>query len=122
MEPFGDKIDRLHALREEKRLLEDQIKDINKRMDDLENMLMLEMQTQGVEKLTSKRATVYVSTSIKPQIQDWDAFVEYMAENRLFHLIERRPSSSGCRELFEKQGVIPGIVPFTLRKLGIRSL
>jgi hypothetical protein len=119
---MGGKIDRLHELREQKRRLEEEIKDLNSQMGDLENMLMLEMQQQGVTKLTGMMATVSVNESVKPQVEDWDAFMDYLTANRLYHLVDRRPSSTGCRELFEKQGQIPGIVPFTLRKLSCRSL
>ena len=75
MDSIGDKIDRLHELREQKRQLEEQIKDIGVQMGDLENMLMLDMENQGVTKLTSKKATVFVNESVKPQLEDWEAFM-----------------------------------------------
>lgn len=121
MESIGDRIDRLHELREQKRSKEDEIKDLNSQMADLENIIMLEMQNQSVEKLTSPKATVYLNRSVKPQIEDWDAFLDYVSESRQFQLLERRVSSSGFKEMLEHGRPVPGLVPFTLVKLGIRS-
>ena len=122
MSTVGAKIDALHALREEKRLLEEQVKAKAQEIDLAENDLIEQMDQQNITKSTGSKATVSISTSVKPSVEDWDAFYAYIHKNKYYHLLERRPSVTGCRELFDTKGKIPGVVPFTQRKLNIRSV
>lgn len=122
MSTIGAKIDQLHALREQKRALEEQIKQLSGQMDVLENDLIDQMDTEGVSKSTGNSATVSITTSDKPSVEDWDAFYAYIHRHKYYHLLERRPSVTSWRELMETKGKIPGVVPFTQRKLNIRSV
>ena len=122
MSTVGAKIDALHALREEKRQLEELLKAKAREIDLAENDLIEQMDQQNITKSTGSKATVSISTSVKPSVEDWDAFYAYIHKNKYYHLLERRPSVTGCRELFDTKGKIPGVVPFTQRKLNIRSV
>ena len=122
MSTVGGKIDALHALREEKRQLEELLKAKAQEIDLAENDLIEQMDQQNITKSTGSKATVSISTSVKPSVEDWDAFYAYIHKNKYYHLLERRPSVTGCRELFDHKGAIPGVVPFTQRKLNIRSV
>jgi len=122
MATIGDKIDELHGLREQKRKLEEQVKQIAHKMEAVELELLDSMDKQGITKSTGASATVSVTDSIKPSVDDWDEFYKYIHRHRYYHLLERRPSVTGCRELLETKGKIPGVVPFTQRKLNLRSL
>lgn len=122
MSTVGAKIDVLHALREEKRQLEELLKAKAQEIDLVENDLIEQMDAQNITKSTGSKATVSISVSVKPSVEDWDAFYAYIHRNKYYHLLERRPSVTGCRELFDHKGAIPGVVPFTQRKLNIRSV
>ena len=122
MSTVGAKIDALHALREEKRQLEELLKAKAQEIGRAENDLIEQMDQQNITKSTGSKATVSISTSVKPSVEDWDAFYAYIHKNKYYHLLERRPSVTGCRELFDHKGAIPGVVPFTQRKLNIRSV
>lgn len=122
MSTIGVKIDQLHALREQKRALEEQIKQLSEQMNELENQLIDQMDKEGVTKASGRAATVSIITSVKPSVEDWDAFYAYIHRHKYYHLLERRPSVTGCRELLETKGKIPGVIPFTQRKLNIRSI
>lgn len=119
---LGTKIDDLHAKRELKRELEKQVAAISKEMDDIENLLIDQMDQEGVTKSTGSVATVAISTSIKPSVDNWDDFYKFIHRFKYYHLLERRPAVNGCRELLETKGKIPGVVPYTHRKLNIRSV
>ena len=122
MSTVGVKIDALHALREEKRQLEELLKAKAQEIDLVENDLIEQMDQQNITKSTGSKATVSISMSVKPSVEDWDVFYAYIHKNKYYHLLERRPSVTGCRELFDHKGAIPGVVPFTQRKLNIRSV
>lgn len=122
MSTIGAKIDQLHNLREQKRQLEEQVKQLQAKMAELENDLIEDMDKQGVSKSTGTLATVSISSNVRPSVDDWDAFYAYIHRHKYYHLLERRPSVSGCNELLETKGKIPGVVPFTQRKLNLRSI
>ena len=114
---LGEHVDKLHALREEKRALENALKEKEREMAEVETNLMAMMTQAGVDKVSSSKATVSISESTKPSVENWDEFVEYIYENRYIHLMDKRASVTGCRELFDKYGRIPGVVPYVQRKL-----
>lgn len=118
---IGARIDSLQRMREEKRRLEEEIKRISREMTDAERELIREMDMEGLTKSTGSLASVSISTSIKPSVEDWDDFYEFIHRTKMYHLLERRPSVTGCRELFESKGSIPGVVPFQLRRLNLRT-
>ena len=116
-DPLGKQVDHFFLLRERKRQLERQLEELEAEIRFKEMELMASMDAQGISKVTGMSATVSVSESVKPSVEDWTEFEEYIHANRYFHLLERRPSVLGCRELFEKNGRIPGVVPYIQRKL-----
>ncbi len=122
MSTIGVKIDQLHTLREQKRQLEEQVKQLQGQMAELENELIEQMDKQGVSRSTGVNATVSISSSTRPSVDDWNAFYAYIRRHKYYHLLERRPSVSGCNELLETKGKIPGVVSFTQRKLNMRSV
>ena len=122
MSTVGAKIDALHALREEKRKIESKLSEKVSEIAALEGELMDQMDAQNITKSTGSSATVSISVSVKPAVEDWDAFYAYIHRHKYYHLLERRPSVTGCRELFDTKGVIPGVTPFTQRKLNVRSV
>lgn len=114
---LGYKADEFFYLRERKRELEAALEAVEHEMSDKEAELLAAMDAQGVSKISGKTSTISVSESVKPSVEDWSEFENYIHANRYFHLLERRPSVLGCRELFEKNGRIPGVVPYVQRKL-----
>lgn len=122
MSSIGASIDKMFALREKKREHEKQISEIEKEIGVIEQELILLMQKEGVDKATGKKASVSITTNIRPSVTDWDAFYSFIHRKKYYHLLEKRPSVTGCRELFETKGVIPGVVPFTKETLNLRTL
>lgn len=119
---LGHGIDKLWELREQKRALTKQIEDIDAQCNELELALLDRLDAEGTTKASSSRATVTATESVVPRLTDWDLFTSYILKTKMFHLLERRPSVSGCRELFEKKGMIPGVEPFKKRKLRLLTI
>lgn len=114
--------DEYFLLREQKRQHEEAIKQLSDKMSLVETKLLEQMDKEGITKATGKKATVSVSENIRPNVQDWDAFYAFIHKHKYYHLLERRPSVSGCQELFETKGRVPGVVPFTQRRINMRAL
>lgn len=121
METVNEKIDAMFKLREEIRKHEAKIKELTDQKSEIELLLLKQMDEQGLERAAGAKASVTVSESIKPSVEDWDLFYKYIHRMKMYHLLERRPSVSGCRELFEKRGKIPGVVPFKQRQVQMRT-
>ncbi len=121
-ETTGSLSDQYFMYREQKRTHEEAIKQLEDKMSLIETKLIEAMDADGITKATGKKATVSISEQIRPNVQDWDAFYAYIHKNKFYHLLDRRPSVSGCRELFETKGKVPGVVPFTARRINMRAL
>lgn len=65
----------------------------------------------GIEVTVSHDLRVAPKEEVYPQVEDWDAFYEYIKDNGYFHLLERRPTVLGFRELFNLGRQVPGVVP-----------
>jgi hypothetical protein len=121
MSTTGDLVDELVQLRAEKRELERLADEVGTRAKELELVLLERFDAEGVDSSRTGKATASLKISVVPTIEDWDAFADYVVKTRSTHLIERRASVSGCRELFEKGVPIPGVASFTKRSINIRT-
>lgn len=118
---IGAKIDARMKLVEQKDELNAQLKVLQAQIDELEGALLTQMDKEGTTNAGGKLATTVVSESVVPQVEDWDSFYKFIHRLKYYHLLERRPSVTGCRELFEKKGAIPGVQPFLKRTLRFTS-
>lgn len=121
---IGVQIDALFDLREKKRALEEQIKDLNVLIEQKEGVLYETMDLEETTKGAGRKASISLGTSLVPQITDWDEYWKYIRRNNAFELLERRPAVAAWREHASrrKDGMVPGTVPFEKRKLTLRAL
>lgn len=118
---LGLQIDALFKLRETLRGIQQQEKDQLALIEAAEVVLMETMKTEGVDKSTGKLATASISDVASANVVDWDLFGAYVLKNKYIHLLQRRISLPAVRELFETKGKVPGVEPFTQRKLNLRK-
>lgn len=118
---LGQITDKMHAVREAKRELQEQLKAIDEEYNQLELQLIEASDDQGTDRGAGALATYTVLERVVPQVENWDEFYDYISDNKYYHLLERRPSVTGCRELFESKGVIPGVQKFKKRTINLRT-
>lgn len=118
----GALIDSLSDIRTEKRDLAAKEKEINARYEAAQLQLLELMDAEGVTKSTGRNATASISESRQFNIEDFDAFMPYMAKTKQFHLVQRRLSAPAVRELWDKKGPVPGLTQYTKREIGLRDL
>lgn len=119
---LGLQIDALFKLREELRIRQAKVSEQEEKIRAAEVVLMETMTEQGVDKSTGKLATVSVSETITGNVVDWDVFGAYVIKHKYLHLLQRRVSDPAIRELFEKNRTVPGVEPFTKKRLNVRKL
>ena len=118
----GKLIDKMWELREKKRAQEAAAKDTATEIEALEAQLIEVMDKDGVVKSTGKKASAGITEQVRPDVKDWDVFYAYIHKNKFWHLLERRPSVTGCRELFETKGKVPGVEPYVKRTINLRTV
>lgn len=105
-----------------KKSLNSQVKDIEKQITIVEKELMSAMDADGVtEAGNTSIGKVSLSESTYPQVESWDVFGEFILTNRYLHLLERRPAVLAYRELLTLGRIVPGVLPFTKRKLTFKE-
>jgi hypothetical protein len=127
---LGQATDKMWQLREEKRVLEAQVKalelqikgDEDKKIIGLEGIIFGLLDAQDTRKAEGKKASVSIGESVVGNVVDWEAFWAWIAKTKNFHLIQKRTSDPGLRELWALKKATPGCQPFTKRTLSVRSL
>lgn len=122
MATIGELIDKLHAKRQEIAAHREQERELKKQEEEIEMQVISAMQEQDTTQGAGKLAQARVSEKLLPQVTDWDKFYQFIHQNRFYHLLQRRPSSTGCQELFDTQGDIPGVERFRKMQINLRSL
>jgi hypothetical protein len=119
---LGKLIDTQWELREEKRAAEEVVKAIEAKIAANESILFERLDAEDTIKGEGKSASASITSTTSFNITDFDAFAEYVRKNKYFHLFQRRVSETAAREIFESKGALPGLTPFTKRRINIRSL
>lgn len=119
---LGGQIDALNDLREEKRKLDAQLKDVEQRYEAAQQEVMALLEEQGADKATGKKATASITVAVVGNIEDRDALDAFMKKTGNFQLLQNRISLPAMRELLEKKGAIPGVSVFHKKTLNLRAL
>lgn len=118
----GAMIDALHAKREEIRKLTKEVDRLKLERDDLEHQLIETMDAQGVQMSRSEKATASISETLRPLVEDWNSFYDWIHRNKAYYMLERRPAAAAYRELMEqRKRPIPGVSSFTQRSVLLRT-
>jgi hypothetical protein len=120
---IGEMVDELHDLREQKRKLEAAVAEIEGKYQGIEEQLVAALDAQKVDATRGKKASCSISTTITAKVIDWDAVHAYIKKTGHFHLFQRRIADTAYRELLERGNKqVPGLEPFTKRRLNLKVL
>ncbi len=104
---IGQSIDALFNLREQKRELNQQIKEIDETYSQIESKLIATLQEQEMATGKSKLASATISTSIVPNVGDWEAFYKFIVDSNQPFLLEQRTSVTAYRDLLQAGEEVP---------------
>jgi hypothetical protein len=121
-ETIGSMTDQLFELRERKAELNKQISAIEAEYEEIEQRLIDKLKAEGTDRGGGKRANCSITTSVVANVEDWDALYPFIAKNKFWHLLQRRVSDPGMRELWEAGKKVPGVAQFTKTKLNFRVI
>jgi hypothetical protein len=119
---LGDLIDAMYGLRENKRLLEAELKVINEQLDTYDHLIQAKLDEAGTTMAKGLLGSASISEQKVYQIDSSAEFFAYVADNQAWHLVQRRPASNAIRELEAMGEEVPGITSFTKRSISLRKI
>jgi len=114
-------IDSLSALRSQKKHVESDLKTIEERIGGIEYDIMRAMDAEGITESKSAVGKVVVSESVYPKLEQWEKFADYVLSERALYLLEKRPAVLAYREQLTLGRAVPGILPYTKRKVTFKE-
>lgn len=119
---YKSMVEELRALKEQKEKKNEEIKAINGAITQVENMLLTELQSDGVDTISVNGVgTVYITTTDYPQVTDMDAFVNWCAENNRADMIQKRVSSTAFKQYLEETNEYPdGVNSYVKETVNLR--
>ena len=121
MDTLHDLIGDLASLRAEKKRLDFDLKLVEKQIRQKEHDVMDMMDDQQITESRSAAGKVTLSESVYPHVEDWDAFYHWIWEHQYFHFLEKRPTALAYREALDRNMPVPGVLPFTKRKITFKE-
>lgn len=114
-------ITHLRDLRTEKKRLDYEANEIAKRIAAVEHEIIDAMDDQQIIESKSQAGKVILGEAVYPQVQDWDAFHNWILENHYLHFLERRAAVLAYREALGQGIAVPGVLPYTKRKITFKE-
>lgn len=120
---LGEMGDEIYDLNAEIAKANEVVKQLDNKKRDLENELLLRMQDAGTDIVRGNKATISISETVRPQIQDFDAFATFAIRKKALHMFEKRISGAAYQEMKKLLGgkPIPGLTEFTSVRLNVRK-
>ncbi|RLC97857.1 MAG: hypothetical protein DRI46_12275 [Chloroflexi bacterium] len=108
----GAKVDKLFRLRERVRKANKAAKLLKADYDELEEDIIVSIQSTGSEIIRSRLATATVVPKDIPTVDDWAEFEKWMYENKALYIMQRRISPDPIKEIMDRSDgkPPPGIV------------
>jgi hypothetical protein len=106
-----DLVDGFIKLRNKKRQIEErhkaELKPIREMQERLEIAMLMLLNGDGAESIRTQHGTVYKITRTRTKVENWDEILDYIMQNNLEHMLEKRVSKSAIEEFLEANGSLP---------------
>ena len=116
-----DLIGQLGALRTEKKRLDYEARQVEEHIRHKEREIMEMMDAQEITESKSAAGKVSLGEAVYPQVDDWDSFGQWILDNGYIHFLEKRPAVLAYREALGQGIPVPGVLPYTKRKLTFKE-
>jgi len=108
----ANKVKELRTITDEIRTLNAQINDLKAQKSELEEEIIADMKESEMYLAQTPYGTVSIKETALASVKDWDAFEQYIYDNKALYLLQRRPSDPAYREEIDANGEIPGVETF----------
>lgn len=80
------------------------------------------LESLGIKEARNTTHSAAITEKVVPQVVNWEALYDYIHANKYYHLLQRRPSTTSCEELFAQGIEIPGVEKFKKVDISLRSI
>ena len=120
MSNIGTLIDGLYALRSRRLELTKEVENMKSQETTMRQQIIMELDNIGLAKASGTEATVGITMSIQPEIEDWDEVHKYIRELDRFDLLQKRISVVAWRDLINEEGtLVPGTLVTEVRDISL---
>lgn len=109
------------ALRETKRGIEQQLKELDALLATNEQAIIEVADELGLDRFAVGKLTFSISEQTVGNVEDWDDLYQFIRDNNAFYLLQRRLANAAYKEILDGGDNLPGVVPFTKRSLNMRK-
>ena len=110
-------IESLSTIKARKKELELDLKETEKEIAVVEGQIFAAMDAEGVVESKSAVAKVAITSAQYPQVEAWPKLEEFIYDQKAIFLLEKRVAVLAYREFLALNRPVPGVLPFTKRKL-----
>ena len=122
MSTIGELADKLYEIRARRVVAEAEVTKIQDEYVKVELQIYDLADAQKTSVGKGKTGSFSIGKAVVPQVKDWDKFLKFIYRHKYGHLLERRPSVTACRELWDTKGAVPGVEKFEKRKINLRGV
>lgn len=119
MADLGDLIDKLTELKVQRTFHEKQAEKFASEAAVVEEEIIHTMADQHLDKAAHGGTQVTPKEHTYAHVEAWDKLYDFIQENKYWHLLEKRVSVTGYRELLDLGRTVPGVIPFVKTKLSV---
>jgi hypothetical protein len=123
-ELLGSKIDKLATFMLEKKELEIKLKETESMIATIQKDLIESMDTAQIgESVSSSGHKVVIAEETVPHVdpENWDQVYAFIHDNNYYHLLQKRLSVTAYREFLNMGKPVPGVLPYTTRKIKFKG-
>ena len=76
-------------------------------LDKIEGVLLQQFTDSGMESVRTKSGTAYKQMRTSAGVADWDATLQFIQDNELWNMLERRVSKAAVEQFKDAHGDLP---------------
>ncbi len=119
MDKLDELIDEMFEVREKKRGLEAEIKQLKADLGGLEERFKQACKEAGTDYARGTLASASVTKQLVPTVVDWDLVYEYIKKEDAMYLLHRRVSVAAWKELMDAGIDLPGIEAYEVEGVSL---
>jgi hypothetical protein len=121
---IGSLIDEMHDIRERRRELAKEEKQLGQEYEVLQASLISSLEATGMTSGASDIASAAIKSTNVANVQDWEVFQKWLRKTNRLYMLERRPAQAAFREYIENSRghkPPPGVVTFEKTTISLRN-
>lgn len=114
---LGEMLSEYSETKKKYKRINDELHRVGALKDAYETVIINKLQEMGLTQIKNEYGTISIAEDVYAQIEDLDVFYQHILETEQPFLLQKRPNLTAFRELLAKGEGVPGLKPFTRRRL-----